>query len=346
MYIWLQAMNTQQTIIKGIRELLYLHQYVVLPGFGGFVLRNLPARYNATATALSPPSKLLGFNSRLKQSDGTLELWLQQQSHLDGQNAAVQIRDFAEYCSSVLEARRRLSLGEIGFFYLDFENNICFEPGQGLNFAADSFGLSEVVATPLAAPAAEKKDITLTEDRKLSGTITIKAPEHKKRRRVPALSLFLGGLLLITLGYIVLMENPTGGTWRASIFGTHESPAYKPIEYGALNLGTFSSAADAVKEPAPASEIAVEKTPAPDEAKPSSALANGQNYKIVLGCFSVHENAVRLVDRLSAKGLQVAISGKNSRGMYVVSHGAYSSKQDAKSHLEEMQVIAPGAWIK
>ena len=64
---------------------------------------------------------------------------------------------FSDYFTSVLSARRRLSIDNIGFFYLDFENNILFEPQPDTNFLTNSFGLSSISLIPLPILLDNKK---------------------------------------------------------------------------------------------------------------------------------------------------------------------------------------------
>ncbi|MBK7666303.1 MAG: hypothetical protein IPJ32_02560 [Sphingobacteriaceae bacterium] len=71
-------MIVQKAIINGISELLYNHDYVVVPGFGGFVSRNQLSHYSVNKEVLNPPSKKILFNVQLKQNDGILASWLKE----------------------------------------------------------------------------------------------------------------------------------------------------------------------------------------------------------------------------------------------------------------------------
>src|SRR5437868_7519242 len=137
-------MNVQQTIIKGIKEQLFRNDYLVLPNFGGFVLKSSPSRFSASGGLLIPPTKTVTFNVQLKQNDGILAIWLQNTLGCTSNEALAHLKDFSEFCSGILNAKRRLTLEGIGFFYLDFENNVCFEPQQDSNFLTRSFGLTPV----------------------------------------------------------------------------------------------------------------------------------------------------------------------------------------------------------
>ena len=55
-----------------ISELLFLHDCVIIPNFGGFVGNPKSAKLNKITGVLSPPSKQILFNANLKTNDGLL----------------------------------------------------------------------------------------------------------------------------------------------------------------------------------------------------------------------------------------------------------------------------------
>ena len=55
-----------------ISELLFLHDCVIMPEFGGFVGNQKSAQLNKSTGALIPPSKQILFNPNLKTNDGLL----------------------------------------------------------------------------------------------------------------------------------------------------------------------------------------------------------------------------------------------------------------------------------
>ena len=61
-----------KTISKYISELLFLHDCVIIPEFGGFVGNNKSAVLNEITGTIFPPSKEILFNPNLKSNDGLL----------------------------------------------------------------------------------------------------------------------------------------------------------------------------------------------------------------------------------------------------------------------------------
>ena len=142
-------MNLHSKIVEGIKQLLHEQDYVVVPNFGGFVTQVHFSQYLIDKNILTPPGKIISFNKQLRQNDGVLAFWLQSNMQITADVAMKHILEFSDYCQQVLNAKRRLSLDNLGFFYLDLENNICFEPKNDSNYLLDSFGLSSVILNEL-----------------------------------------------------------------------------------------------------------------------------------------------------------------------------------------------------
>jgi hypothetical protein len=55
-----------ENISKHISELLYFHDCVIVPGFGGLVANHITAVYDEEKNMFSPPAKEIVFNTNLK----------------------------------------------------------------------------------------------------------------------------------------------------------------------------------------------------------------------------------------------------------------------------------------
>ena len=62
----------KKTIDTYISELLFLHDCVIIPEFGGFVGNNKSAVLNKNTNTIYPPSKKILFNKNLRTNDGLL----------------------------------------------------------------------------------------------------------------------------------------------------------------------------------------------------------------------------------------------------------------------------------
>ncbi len=347
-------MNVQQTIIKGIRELLFVHNYLVLPGFGGFVLKMNPAHFGSSGAQLLPASKTVGFNTQLRQNDAILATWLQEKLNCTPPEALQHLHDFTGFCSGVLSARRRLTLDRIGFFYLDFENNTCFEPQADSNFLTASFGLGPVALRELEPAVAEPKRDPVFVDRTApvpSIAVAQKAPRNYRHLVVPAIF----AILFFSLLLLFVSNNRFNGQLRASLFGQGEVMAYQSQPYPELTLTTpdyhtltYMADANGIATLALGDDhIAVKVL---DENRPLTIThyksKRRGNFEIVLGCFTVRDNANRMAAKLMDRHIDADISGKNEKGMYIVSDGRFETRDQAVDRLRELKAGFPNAWIK
>ena len=73
--------------VEHIEELLYLHDCVIVPGFGGFICDYTSANINEKTGTIVPPSKKVVFNKHLKQNDGLLIDWIARKEQIDYEKA-------------------------------------------------------------------------------------------------------------------------------------------------------------------------------------------------------------------------------------------------------------------
>lgn len=347
-------MNVQQIIIAGVRELLFSNNYLVLPSFGGFVLKDSPSHLSASGGLLIPPSKTVSFNGQLKQNDGILAIWLEKRLGCSGAEAMTHLQEFTQFCSGILNIKRRLNLEGIGFFYLDFENNVCFEPLQDANFLTESFGLGSISIRPFEMEIAEPKREPVFEDRKEEH---IAATEKVVRRsyRKMVYPVMLGLILVSLIGLLVNTIKMTGAL-QSSILDTGKSHHYEPLNYPSLNMANSGSANNTYVADAngiatlrleESKSLAVRVTE--ESSLHNSSIKNhnsASKFEIVLGCFAVKSNASKMIKKLSKQHVKAFISGQNAKGMFVVSNGGFNNKEEALSRLQEIKDTFPNAWIK
>ncbi len=364
-------MNIQNTIINTIHQQLYLNNYLVIPNFGGFVLQTSAAHLNYNGSVIFPPSKTLTFNSQLKQNDGILVLSLQNKLNCSSAEALNYLNDFAIYCTSILKTSKRITFENIGFFYLNFENTICFEPQTHTNFLTNSFGLTQLTIKKIELninPTHIKKE-TVFVDRIIEKANhptnkTVKKQNYKKII-VPSLVI----LLVLSVLSLIVSNSKITGKLKASLFGVATKPIYTPLLYSNLSLqssltqnATYVADANGIASlnletdktlcvNINANTIAVATKNTTPNTKLNAATnvalsTNNQNYKIVLGCFTIIQNAERFANSLQKNNILASINTKNNKGLYVVSSGNFASKEEAVLQLTQLKNNYPSAWVK
>jgi hypothetical protein len=131
-------------LIDGISELLYKHNCVIIPDFGGFITNYKPSGFEESKHLISPSCKKVAFNQSLVENDGLLvNLWAQSKQ-ISYSEALDEVLQFSKYLKNKIETNKSFDFKNIGSFYLNTEGRIIFVPYQGLNFLESSYGLFPV----------------------------------------------------------------------------------------------------------------------------------------------------------------------------------------------------------
>lgn len=129
--------------IEYISDLLFLHDCVIIPDFGGFICNYKSAYIDENSGLICPPSKEILFNRSLTHNDGLLVNWIACKENISYEKATTQLMLFCEDLTIRLNQRQRIVFGEIGTFYTDRRFNIIFEAGKN-NFFAETLGMEPI----------------------------------------------------------------------------------------------------------------------------------------------------------------------------------------------------------
>jgi nucleoid DNA-binding protein len=129
-------------IANHIRDLLYHHDCVIVPGFGGFVTNECHARIDRATGSFYPPSREVGFNGRLDHNDGLLISYLSSRMSMNYVDVRKLVEAYVKEVNEKLVSGRTVQLEGIGRFTVDRNHNLRFEPDPAANFLTGSYGLS------------------------------------------------------------------------------------------------------------------------------------------------------------------------------------------------------------
>jgi nucleoid DNA-binding protein len=339
-------MEKQISIV--INELLYNHDCVIIPGFGGFVSRQISAQINFNLNTITPPSKSVLFNKNLVNNDGLLANSLIEKLNISYADAIIHLNKYTENCHKSLHQNLRLEIENIGVLYLDLEKNIQFEPKENLNFAMNSFGLTTLYAQQFTSDelSSNKKEVNF-KDRKVKS-------ESKKRpfsNTIKKVSFSILTLLIIGLAFLLSTNVAPKNSYLASInpFTTKELPHYKEIKFETTKITeknkteTPSINEDLKKIVFGYVNEAIEKNNAVITEKKQSIIGK---YEVIIGCFKEKSNAERLINKLNTDNINAGISGVNAKGLFIVSTGGFDTKNSAEILLNNVRRSFPSAWVK
>lgn len=243
-------MENPVNVAHYISELLFHHDCVVVPDFGGFVCSYASARIHPARHAFSPPSKQVVFNKYLQQNDGLLAHAIAAAVPCSFEEAMIAIKIFVEQSAQQLKSGQVIDLKNIGRLSLDPERNYRFEADLEVNYRIDAFGLSAFQSMPIlrdtAAAVAQEvllpkqgealstgrtrtRPLKEREDRVIAETR--KPAAIKRRNRLARAALLL--LIPIAVLSLVLPFNKQLRQNMAVLgwFGSDDSPQYQPVNW-------------------------------------------------------------------------------------------------------------------
>ncbi len=140
------------SIIQSIEQLLFTHDCVIIPNFGGFVVNQQGYTYDAQQAKIHPKKRWIAFNERLQADDGILAIQIAKDFSLTQKKAFEQVLAFSTEIKSLIQDNGTLDFGKLGQFSLTSEQKISFSPNSHLNFDLSQYGLFEVGTLGKAKP--------------------------------------------------------------------------------------------------------------------------------------------------------------------------------------------------
>ncbi len=134
------------------------HDYVVIPGFGGFVVQYQSAEIENNV--ISPPCGLISFNPLMQHNDGLLAIEISHAMQINYRTANELINTQVDDLKTRIRAKEIIHFGQLGFFRTDETENLVFSPEKSPAFLPQNFGLSPLnLCKPLIK---NKKEIRIT----------------------------------------------------------------------------------------------------------------------------------------------------------------------------------------
>jgi nucleoid DNA-binding protein len=311
-----------------IRELLFGHDCVIIPGFGGFIGNYTPARIDKSTDTFYPPVKQISFNRNLNHNDGLLTGKVSEALKLNYGDARNIVEQFADEVKVKLSKGEKVLFDHIGSFLNNHEGNVQFEPDRESNYNLNSFGLTSFQVTPL-----EEFDVR---KRLLPGVAERSLPQSSFRKY-----LWRAAVIIPLLGAMVAVPLTTN-IFKTKVQATSMNPLAS-VEFENNNE------AAAVKKPAvidlPAqksdSSLVIAEQPVKNEVVPA---AENEIYSVIAGSFRSQANAGLLIKKLTDEGYTPELVSA-SNGFYRVSVVKCSTLQMAIQKKDSIGRKYSGTWI-
>lgn len=137
------------TISEDIKELIFEHGSIVIPGLGAFSSIYKSATIDSVQGQLSPPALEISFDPNKIINDGVLLDYIKRKHQLSTQEAQGRIDDFNATVEETFKNHEILIIHEVGRLYKDYTHKIRFLP-ENTNFNKDTFGLPQVQFYPVS----------------------------------------------------------------------------------------------------------------------------------------------------------------------------------------------------
>ncbi len=290
-------------IIAFIETLLYTHDCVIIPHFGGFVLNTQDFQLDE-AQVIHPKSKWVAFNERLQSDDGLLAtLWAKEQGLSQKQSFAA-VHRFGQELSAQIKADKHFQFGNIGVFQVSKSGRLQFEPNQSINFDLNQYGLMPVsLGQPKKKPVLQENPV----EKSVVDQPSIKPVEKRTGKHqfytYVLIAFFFGGI--------------------AAYYLTEPNSRYVNSSFSPLTIRIKKTKLPVVK-PAPVIDLAkAELTPASNSISKEDAQPLSGGIFLVAGSFKTEAKAASCQAELIAKGFDQAqiIEKKAGEGHYRVSVG-------------------------
>lgn len=354
-------------ISRHISKLLFTHDCVIVPGFGGFVSNYQPTRVNKLQHQFYPPCKHILFNPALTKNDGLLANEMARGEAVEYEEALQEILAFSRDTLRTLEQSKPFVFTNIGTFAFDSDGTLQFTQDHTINYLTDVYGMTSIVSPAVRADGRSSKPVF--KDRKTAaGT----AQRHISITRVA-----IAAVVVVLIGMVGFNFTETrqlvSNQWSqlALIYNNNNDASQKTQE--ALKIvAPVSNAAFGVSFPStdqrdpevveivtrllkdlpsienytkPAEENI--DAPAPPKESPTPTVVSGQRmYHLIAGSYERSANAAELIDSYTQKGFSPVVIGPAENGRYRVSIAAYLRKEDALGVLQEVrEKYNPNIWL-
>ena len=364
-----------QNIEKYLINLMYQHECVVIPNFGGLVANHTPGFADSKNQLLHPPKKGFVWNKFLQHNDGLLAHEICKEEGISYDDAMAQLKSLVEGFKKQLQKDKRLEFKTIGSFFVDDENTVRFNPKKE-SYLISSFGLPIVksIALPkIIETVTDVKDTVqvvqlnsiegkkVESEKKPLGKIV----EIKENERKSSNSKWWVAAALIPIGFYsawipmktdLLKENgnfqysdlnPFSFSKSIGIYETFEINFSKLdslpiIDFSVLNLDNQTDLVDkGVSSEEPESTYVDVVVPTVTYTPSNSETG----YFVIGGCFADKENADVFIKDLQSKGYDAQLVDFH-QGLHRVAFGKYNSRDEAKTAKSDITNSGEfSAWV-
>ncbi len=321
-----------------LKELLFEFDCVTIPGLGGFIMQNQPARIDRGKNRIHPPSRHPSFNSLLNHDDGLLISSISRAEHISYEEAALIVSDFVHTSKKRILSGENVSLEGIGELSSSPDGGFRFRQSSSLNFMAGAFGMEALNLYPVSKALPQNRSTKKPADRK-----PVPAKDKKPASVKWTLALSIPVILFLLYGIIFPSSVHNIYTSYSGLFSGFSHPESSPTAVTVTSQAEAPVVSDTIAATAP-TPVNVPEVNKETIAKPLLPVA--PKYYIIGGCFENEGNAAKFLAELISRGFEAERAGTTGSGHIRISYKSFPGKSSALSYLQKIRTEEnASAWL-
>jgi hypothetical protein len=312
-----------------IRELLFGHDCVIVPGFGGFIGNYTPAHIDKDSGTFFPPSRQISFNRNLNHNDGLLIGKISESLKINYRDARELTSEYVDSLRRKIERGGKVDFFKIGSFFHDHEGNLQFNPDMSANYYPGSYGLDSFHLVQ-----SEGYDVR----KRIMKTEALPGARQASMRKI----LWRAAVIIPLLSVLVAVPLKTD-LFRTKIDTTNLNPLVSEEFENNRKALEETSKKDLPVVSAESPEANVVNVPAP-AVKAEPVKTENASYYLITGSFKSEENALLQVKMLKEDGFEPEIV-TTSNGFFRVCAMACADINIAITKKDSISKKFPGTWV-
>jgi cell division septation protein DedD len=319
-----------------IREMLFRHDCVIIPGFGAFIGNFFPARADRREGLFLPPSRKITFNRHLTGNDGLLIGHISSALGIGYGETRDIILEWADDLRRKIMAGNPVPIDHLGIFSLNYEGAIIFDPDTTVNYLLSSYGLSAYHRQPVAGFDVRKRALEKRREPSVNQP-SVRSLLTRAAVIIP---------ILVALALVPFNDHLFKGNMEES---TLNPLARAELEFNRAQIDSGRTAVipeeTVTEEPGPAAPAVTEAAVRPPVSRPSQAVVVEEyRYLLIIGSFQGEDNALTMVERLRKQGFDPEVAG-GPDGFLRVSAQSFPTLDEARVVLDKVRKEYTGAWV-
>jgi cell division protein FtsN len=337
-----------ETVIK---KLVSDYEFVIIPGFGALLSRQIPAVYDKDSGVFSPPVKKLAFNEFLKLDDGFLANYISREEQIAHTEAVNRIRQYTDNLKSALGIKGQTEIEGVGTFNTNIEGKLVFEPNNANCFKDEWYGFSKITVKSVERKEALK--IQTVESATPQSHVEVLEEDSSSELKINwlrwASAAALAGLMFYVSFFLVTsVKNSTTSTLNPFAFSEEKGETVVVTQPS----NSVDTQEKVTEKPIEDNKVVAPEVTMPEVAKPAPVatvgVEQGKRFYLIAGTFNGLKRANILLADLQEKGFKQAVvlpAGERSKKVKVAVQGfdhegeAYAASAKLKS------VIGEPGWV-